>query len=99
MNYEWHDLAGNIGVTLVLACYLLVQLNRIDTQGVRYSALNGIGAGLLCLSLYIDFNLSGLLIEFSWLLISVFGLCQSISRFRTVPKHPLDQSTVAVKSY
>ena len=85
MNYEWHDLLGNIGVLLILGCYLLVHLNRINTQGLRYSALNGIGAGLLCVSLYIDFNLSGLLIEFSWLLISVFGLYQAFFRARVNP--------------
>ena len=74
MNYEWHDLVGNIGVVVILTCYLLVQLERIDTKGVRYSVGNGIGAGLLCISLYLNFNLSGLIIELSWLLISIFGL-------------------------
>ena len=74
MTYEWHDLLGNIGVLLILLSYLLVQLDKIDTQGLRYSLVNGVGAGLLCISLYINFNLSGLLMELSWLLISLFGL-------------------------
>lgn len=78
MIYEWHDFVGNVGVFLILACYLLVLLNRIDTQSVRYSVINGVDAGLLCISLYIDFNLSGLMIELSWLAISVFGLCRSL---------------------
>ena len=84
MNYEWHDLLGNIGVFLVLLIYLLVQLDKIDTQGFRYSFVNGLGAGLLCISLYINFNLSGLLVELSWLLISIFGL------YRCIPKSPND---------
>ncbi len=74
MTYEWHDLLGNVGVLLILLSYLLVQLDKIDTQAFRYSFMNGIGAGLLCISLYIDFNLSGLLMELSWLLISIYGL-------------------------
>jgi hypothetical protein len=82
MNYEWHDLLGNIGVLLILTCYLLVQLNKIDTQNVRYSMLNGVGAGFLCVSLYANFNLSGLLIELSWLLISIFGLYRCIAAIR-----------------
>ncbi len=74
MTYEWHDLLGNIGVLLILLSYLLVQLDKMDTQGIRYSFINGLGAGFLCISLYINFNLSGLLMELSWLLISIYGL-------------------------
>ena len=88
MSYQWHDLLGNIGVIFILLCYLLVQLGRIDTRGIRYSVFNGVGAGFLCISLTINFNLSGLLIEFSWLLISVFGIYQSITRSRS---HPIGQ--------
>ena len=80
MIYEWHDLLGNFGVLLILLSYLLVQLDRIDTQGLRYSLVNGLGAGLLCISLYVDFNLSGLLMEISWLLISIFGLYRCIRK-------------------
>ena len=74
MTYEWHDLLGNTGVLLILLSYLLVQLDKIDTQGFRYSFINGLGTGFLCISLYINFNLSGLLMELSWLLISIYGL-------------------------
>ena len=82
MSYGWHDLLGNSGVFLILACYLLVQLDRIDTRSAGYSAINGLGAGLLCVSLYIDFNLSGLLLELSWLAVSIFGLYRSTTAFR-----------------
>ena len=74
MTYEWHDALGNIGVFLVLLSYLFVQLDRIDTQGFLYSFANGLGAGLLCISLYVNFNMSGFMMEFSWLLISLYGL-------------------------
>ncbi len=80
MTYEWHDLLGNIGVLLILLSYLLVQLDKIDTQAFRYSFMNGLGAALLCISLYINFNLSGLLMELSWLLISIFGLYRCIRK-------------------
>ena len=80
MNYEWHDLLGNIGVLMILLSYLLVQLDKIDTQGIRYSLANGLGAGFLSISLYIDFNLSGLLMELSWLFISIFGLYRCLSK-------------------
>ena len=80
MSYEWHDMLGNFGVLLILVAYLLVQLAKIDTQGSRYSLINGLGAGMLSISLYVDFNLSGLLMELSWLLISVYGFYRSLNR-------------------
>ena len=80
MAYEWHDALGNIGVFLVLLSYLLVQLDRIDTQGFPYFLANGLGAALLCISLCINFNMSGLLIEYSWLLISLYGLYRCVTR-------------------
>ncbi len=46
MNYEWHDFVSNVGVFLILLCYLLVQLGRIDTQGIRYPIINGASAAL-----------------------------------------------------
>ena len=58
MTYEWHDALGNVGVFLVLFSYLLVQLDRIDTKGFLYSFANGLGAALLCISLFINFNMS-----------------------------------------
>ena len=80
MTYEWHDLLGNIGVLLVLGAYLMVHLDKIDTQAVPYSLMNGIGAGMLSVSLYVSFNMSGLAIEFSWFLISIFGFLRSLRR-------------------
>ena len=82
MNYEWHDLLGNIGVFLVLLAYLLVQLNRIDTRKYLYSFVNAAGATLLCISLVINFNMSGLMIELSWVLISLYGLYRCFSTDR-----------------
>ena len=46
MSYGWHDLLGNSGVFLILACYLLVQLDRIDTRSAGYSVINGLGVTL-----------------------------------------------------
>lgn len=82
MNYQWHDLLGNIGVLIILICYLLVHLDKIDTHSKSYSVANGVGAVFLCISLYISFNFSGLLMEFCWLLISIFGFYRSTKILR-----------------
>ena len=74
MSYEWHDLVGNTGVLLVLATYLLVQMDRMDIRQPRYSLLNAAGAVLIIVSLLQDFNLSSFVIEIAWLAISLYGL-------------------------
>ena len=76
MDYELHDLIGNVGVLLILGSYLLVQLRRLDATGVPYLLVNGLGAGLILVSLVRDFNLSAFLIELVWLLISLYGLAR-----------------------
>ncbi len=73
MSYEWHDLVGNLGVFLVLATYLLIQMGRMDVRHPGYSLANATGALLIIVSLTYNFNLSSLIIEIAWLGISLFG--------------------------
>ena len=74
MNYAWHDLAGNVGVAVIVATYLLLQLNKLDGRGLTYSLLNAAGAGLVALSLLYDFNASAFAVEAFWVLISLIGV-------------------------
>ena len=74
MTYEWHDFVGNAGVLIILACYLLAQIDRMDFKGPAYSLLNGAGALCIIVSLLHDFNLSSFVIELAWLAISLFAL-------------------------
>ncbi|MGI9039391.1 MAG: CBU_0592 family membrane protein [Gemmatimonadota bacterium] len=74
MSYQWHDLVGNTGVATILLTYLLVQIGRLETRTVRYSALNALGAGMVLVSLSIDFNLSAAIVEAAWAGISLYGV-------------------------
>tara|TARA_B100000902_G_scaffold63457_1_gene70245 strand:+ start:149 stop:409 length:261 start_codon:yes stop_codon:yes gene_type:complete len=74
MTYTWYDFLGNIGVILILLSYLLLQINKIKSQSMYYSLMNAIGAFLILVSLYYNFNLSAFIMEFFWLLISLYGL-------------------------
>ena len=71
---RWYDVLGLVGVALILLAYLLLQLRRIDPTAAAFSALNAVGAGLILLSLYYDFNLPATLMEGAWLLVSLYGL-------------------------
>tara|TARA_R110002049_G_scaffold253595_3_gene428981 strand:+ start:1516 stop:1764 length:249 start_codon:yes stop_codon:yes gene_type:complete len=74
MGYTWHDFVGNVGVFLLLAAYLLLQLNKLSSNQLSYSILNGVGAIFILISLTYEFNLSAFAIEFFWLLISLVGV-------------------------
>ena len=74
MKYGPLDLLGNIGVVLLMVAYLLLQLNKLRSDELIYSVLNAIGAGLIVLSLLVNFNLSALLMEVFWVLISFIGI-------------------------
>ena len=74
MNYHWYDFVGNIGVALILVTYLLLQLQKTDPQKLPYSVLNGLGALCILISLLYAFNLSAVIIEAAWLLISIVGI-------------------------
>ena len=74
IDYEWHDLLGNLGVLLIVGSYFWMQVGRISGQSQTYSIVNAIGAALVLVSLYFDFNLSAALVEGFWLIISLLGL-------------------------
>jgi len=74
MNYGLLDLIGNIGVVLLMTTYLLLQLNRLSSNGLAYSLLNALGASLIVISMVANFNLSAFIIEVFWVLISLVGI-------------------------
>jgi len=74
MSYGLLDLVGNIGVLVLMITYLMLQLNKLRSDGLAYSLLNAIGASLIVLSLLVNFNLSAFLMEVFWVLISFVGI-------------------------
>ena len=74
MKLNWFDLAGFVGVVLIVIAYLLLQLNRLPSSAPIYSLLNALGALLVMVSLLFDFNLAAFLMEAFWFLISLIGL-------------------------
>ena len=74
MSYGPLDFIGNIGVVILMLTYLMLQLNKLPSDGLAYSLLNAIGASLIVISLLFDFNLSALLMEVFWVLISFVGI-------------------------
>ena len=80
MTYAWYDMLGTVGVAVIVLTYVLLQIGKLRSDGLLYSALNATGAGLILISLYYAFNFPSFIVEFFWLLISLFGIGKTLLR-------------------
>jgi len=86
-NLTWLDLAGFIGVLMIVIAYLLLQLDKLPSSSLSYSLLNAAGALLIILSLIFKFNLSAFVVEVFWFLISLLGLTKPLLSRKNPPVH------------
>lgn len=84
MQYAWYDFIGSIGVGLIIFTYILLQTEKIRSDRLIYSALNAIGASLIVFSLFFNFNFSAFIVEFFWVLISIFGIIKYFLKGRKI---------------
>jgi hypothetical protein len=76
VNFNLFDLAGFVGVLLIVIAYLLLQLDKLPSSSLIFSLLNAAGSLLIMFSLLFKFNGSAFLIEIFWFLISLLGLAK-----------------------
>ena len=81
-DLQWYDWLGSLGVLIIVAAYLWLQIGRIAGQNVVFSGANLFGSMLILVSLYFDFNFSAALIEIFWIVISLFGLVMGLRRLK-----------------
>lgn len=79
----WYDILGTLGVAIIIVTYVLLQLEKIRSDTLIYSLLNALGASLILISLCFSFNFPAFVVEFFWLLISLFGIGKVLSRGRS----------------
>ncbi|MGI8811798.1 MAG: CBU_0592 family membrane protein [Pyrinomonadaceae bacterium] len=84
MSYAWYDIIGTIGVAVIIITYVLLQFEKVGSEQVAYSLLNAVGAALILVSLYFSFNLPSFIVEFFWMLISLFGIGKYLVKKRPV---------------
>jgi paired small multidrug resistance pump len=83
MNLEWYDVVGLLGTLMILAAFFLLQARRLSGTGLPYQLLNLFGAAGVLVSLLGTFNLSVFLLEAAWILVSAYGIWQSLRTRRT----------------
>ena len=81
-DLQWHDWVGSLGVLIIVAAYLWLQIGKISGQNVVFSGANLLGSMLILVSLYFNFNFSAVLIEIFWIVISLFGLVMGLRRLK-----------------
>ena len=68
------DIIGLVGVVIILWYYFLLQIGKCSSNSLIFSVANFVGAILILISLVFNWNLSSVVIEVAWLLISLYGV-------------------------
>lgn len=76
MRYAWYDFVGSTGVCVIIFTYVLLQTGKLKSESLAYSLLNASGASLIIVSLIYNFNFSAFIVEFFWVLISLYGIAK-----------------------
>ena len=74
MDLHYYDFIGVFGVGIIIITYFLLQIEKISSTSLKYSVLNIIGSSLIIFSLYFNWNMASFVIEFFWILISLYGV-------------------------
>lgn len=78
MAFDALTILGVIGSTTVIAAYFANQQGWWSSKDWRYSIANLIGALLILISLFVDWNLAAAVIEGFWATISIYGLTRQL---------------------
>lgn len=72
--YVLSDPVGMIGVILILIAYYYLSIGRMIADSMLFQFLNFLGAWLILYSLFFHWNLSSVVIEVAWVIISMIGM-------------------------
>lgn len=73
-GFNVFDVVGIVGVALYLSSYAALQFGFMRGQGYAYAGVNGAAASCVLISLVQSFNLSSVLIQVFWIIISIVGI-------------------------
>ena len=73
------------GALLILAAFILAQMDRLESDSVTYLALNLVGSTVLAVDAWIGAEWGFLLLEGVWAVVSAFGLARAVRRVPAPP--------------
>jgi len=81
-NFFWYDYLGTVGVVLIILAYFLLQIGKVHGRSLNFSIGNAVGAGLILISLYYEFNLPAFIIESFWFAISIIAIVSRLNQLK-----------------
>ncbi|MDR3492679.1 MAG: hypothetical protein P4M12_11680 [Gammaproteobacteria bacterium] len=81
MQEQWlhfSDLVGICGVIMLLAAYLMLSMGKWSSHSLIYQVINFASAWFILFSLYYHWNISSVLIEIAWIIISSIGIYRTL---------------------
>ena len=82
MTVSIYDLAGFLGAAIIVITYFAMQQRWLNALDWRFPAANLLGALLILVSLWFEWNFPSVVIEIFWVLISLMGLIRSLAERR-----------------
>lgn len=82
--YQFADPIGIFGVILVLIAYYLLTVGKMNALDLSYQLLNLFGSAFILFSLIYTWNLSAVMIESAWIVVSFIGIYRSIKNTETL---------------
>jgi hypothetical protein len=80
--YELSNPIGIIGVVIILIAYFLISTGRWRSDAFIFQLINFVGAWMILYSLYFHWNLSSVIIEIAWIIISMIGMYRILTKKR-----------------
>ena len=71
------DWIGTIGVSLILAAFFCSTFKLLSPQGRKFFFLNTVGAGLACYASYLIDYWPFVILEGTWMIVSLIGLIRA----------------------
>jgi hypothetical protein len=74
MQFNINDYIGFAGVFILLIAFLLNLSGKISKDGLIYTLMNVIGAGLACLASWLIHYIPFVILEATWTIVSLIAL-------------------------
>lgn len=74
----YNDIIGTIGVALILLAYFLNTAKAITVNGKLFYVMNVIGAALACYASFLIAYWPFVILEGTWVLVSIYGLMKAM---------------------
>jgi hypothetical protein len=75
---QYNDIIGTLGVGLILLAYFLETAGLLENNGRAFYVMNIIGAALACYASLLINYLPFVILEGTWVLVSIYGLMKAM---------------------